>query len=670
MEFSYTLDESWLAGMLGALTMKEGGKSYFVTLDIEDPLDMHVVRRPGRKRDDTKISKKIRAALINRAQELLKSGVTMTSVPKSLPLFRGARVYLRKDSDGRYYTVKYKDGTTCRWDDARRIETRAPVLERVERSFNTALLYSGNGVEEGAGESVHAYLDKMTSEELHRVVIYLTGVSSSITLLRLSKSGKGQDFTPSTYDDAVERLLNELTLLCPTAIQRSTTSPTNTFLVKNGALFLSLRAIILEKASQTERTGTVWDLSERTGREIYYYQQKSAERLLKSQKRGGLVWGPTGIGKTLIVTTFIRGLIADGRMPRYCFYLLPKSALASVSEEFRMEGLPWVHRSMVKAAIGSRVKNGDVELPERTVIFIEHDHVWRGGLPERMTGLLGDSLVVVDEFHKAMAGTKRTTHVINAIRISKHFVGLSATVVHGTDIRPVYKWLEPIVDFEITEANFWTAATAMVSLRAKVEVAVTREEKEAFFTRNEKKEYLALLRGDVGARDFNKAVTLCYAAVTRSMVLDITTLLAEKRGIFSIVKNLATARDMAERMGSVLAPEEIHIITSNTPINLPRDSESPVRLLITTKQNREGYNATKMDAVVQCVIYTNQSVRDQLDGRTVRIGQDSNVLIRTHYAGLLKDAWVRYQRAGSFASALKGIAEEVGVPREQMRHIQ
>ena len=60
-----------------------------------------------------------------------------------------------------------------------------------------------------------------------------------------------------------------------------------------------------------------------------------------------------------------------------------------------------------------------------------------GGLPERITPLWGDSLVVVDEFHKAMAGTRRTTHVINSIRISKHFIGLSATVVYGTDIRPV-----------------------------------------------------------------------------------------------------------------------------------------------------------------------------------------------------------------------------------------
>ena len=87
--------------------------------------------------------------------------------------------------------------------------------------------------------------------------------------------------------------------------------------------------------------------------------------------------------------------------------------------------------------------------------------------------------------------------------------------------------MEPIVDFEITEANFWTAATAMVDLRAKVDVAVTREEKEALFTRGEKRECLGLLRGDVGVRGFNKAVGICYAAVSRSMAADITALLDE-----------------------------------------------------------------------------------------------------------------------------------------------
>jgi superfamily II DNA or RNA helicase len=418
-------------------------------------------------------------------------------------------------------------------------------------------------------------------------------------------------------------------------------------------------------------------MDEDTSRQLYDYQERSIERMLNSieqGRRGSLLYAPTGIGKSVITLKFIRTLMELGRMPKYCLYTLPPSAFNTIEEELILMGLPYRKLQVLK----KDVKNLPVDqegnpifLEPYTVTLVKHDHLKNYGLPEYLSKISHELFFIVDEFHKAMGETIRTSVTLDLVRLCYSFVGMSATVIKSNNLDPVIMWLEQIVDFEVTEQNFWAAANGMISLTVKVPVVTHRYQLEAYFNRTEKTEYDNLMEGRMDPHEFNRAVELCYNTIEREMLTLIEEKLPQRRGIFLIVRNMKMVDRFRDQILSkgLLRTNEIHIITSSTPVNLTPTTKSPIKLLITTPQNSEGYNATKMDTVIESVYFTNQATREQLDGRTVRLGQDHEVEIYTIYAGLLKNVWDRYQQVGSMSLALKGTAKLVGLSRKQLKHI-
>jgi hypothetical protein len=66
--------------------------------------------------------------------------------------------------------------------------------------------------------------------------------------------------------------------------------------------------------------------------------------------------------------------------------------------------------------------------------------------------------------------------------------------------------------------------------------------------------------------------------------------------------------------------------------------------------------------MVTSVYFSNQSTREQLEGRLVRIGQTSDtVYITTFHTGILTYIMKRYEKARTLSEALKGFAKEVDI---------
>ena len=140
-----------------------------------------------------------------------------------------------------------------------------------------------------------------------------------------------------------------------------------------------------------------------------------------------------------------------------------------------------------------------------------------------------------------MGETIRTSVILDLVRLCYSFVGMSATVIKSNNLDPVIMWLGQIVDFEVTEKNFWAAANGMISLTVKVPVVTHRYQIEAFFTRDEKNRYSNLMDGRMDPTEFNQAVEICYNAAERKMLSLVEDKLPQRRGIFLIVRNIKTA---------------------------------------------------------------------------------------------------------------------------------
>lgn len=667
----YTLSDSWLAGMAGVSEVKHGPRVYYASISITDIFSYDVVAKPQRavRGAAQPVDDAIKKAVTTKYIALLEKGIPLAA-PRSLPWLARATVKL---VDGEYM-VRLVGGRTEPWDKLKIVNDTFPVLQRVPRTTLASISYEGKGVEEGADASFDALLDTLEMDVMRRLATFLSGNRSEVEMLKVNKQGYGQELVVKTLDSTIYAFFDELTLLYPAAFARSQTSPTKVFDVLHGPLFWTLKGKILARLRESIPPSVGWKLGkiDKT-RKLFDYQERAAQRMLNTQRRGSILFAPTGIGKTFITLTFIRRSIERGTMPPYCLYTLPASAMSTIKEELQLVGLPYRELDMRKPALRKTEVDSagrKVYLRPYEVTLVKHDHMRLEDLPDFVNNIADRLLLVVDEFHKAMSNSIRTSVVLSVMRLCLHFVAMSATVIRDTHLAPVIAWLEPLVDFEVTDNNFWVAANGMIALTVRVPVVVRRHEEMAHFTAKEEKEYTELLSGRVGMREFNMAIALCYAATERSMISKIKEFLPSKRGVFCIARNKAMAERIMAAMKGVLRDDEMHMVTSATPVNLKADTATPIRLLITTPQHSEGYNATRMDAVVQCVYFSNQTVREQLDGRTVRIGQDKEVDIVTIYVGLLQAVWERYAIAGSISAALKSIAELVGLEQSQMRYIE
>jgi hypothetical protein len=388
----------------------------------------------------------------------------------------------------------------------------------------------------------------------------------------------------------------------------------------------------------------------------------------KEGKRGHLLWIPVGLGKTLIVLYYVKWLIDNHRMPKYFVYTTPPSAIDNTVKELEAFGLPVRQLDMTK-------KGQYKSLEEGVVNLILHDHL---RLNDELTEKAPDTFVVVDEFHKTLNKTQRTSRALEMIRLSDNFIGLSGTVIadpSGKGPEDLVEWLSQIVEFEVTVKNFWVAVGAMISKKVMTRVKIVREEPIAPMTLPEQTEYHSLVPVALGgtndrmsAAQFRRAVEICREACYRGMV-ELCLQLIQTRDpvdqepirVFMIAKDVKSQAMLKERLVQRGLPEQlIYLITKNTPLTYRPEDTQDYRVVITTYNHSTGYTLTKLRVMITSVYFTNEFTREQLEGRLNRIGQNADsIRFYTVHSGLLSATLDRYDKQRNISDAMKSMADPI-----------
>jgi hypothetical protein len=392
--------------------------------------------------------------------------------------------------------------------------------------------------------------------------------------------------------------------------------------------------------------------------------------------RGQFLYLSVGLGKTWIVLSYIKYLLEREELPDYIVYSLPASAIKSVAEEIIAFGLPVRLMIPLKGKKKVDVPKGvevayDCEPEAGVVNLIEHDHLKL--CPQALEEVADQTFFVFDEVHKMLADTQRTSVALQISRLAREFVVLTGTPVIDNKIYRLEPWLEPTVAFEVTERNFWAAATMMVSRKASTGIKTESEEVEAKFTPEEEAMYRRLVPPALGGtagmsrmEDLKKAVDLSYVAADREIVVQVLRMLSEGRGTMVVAateEHQSKLRDALVKSG--VKSGDIFLLGKGASLFLTDDAVAkgkvpPYKVVITTVRHSAGYTLTYLSAYVEGVYPSNQATREQLQGRINRLGSSHELLkYITVHCGLLTFILENHQQARSLSMALGDLAESV-----------
>lgn len=649
-EISYEtkLPESWLAGLIGTIAI---GNNY-VVLRPENIYELVALRRPTRGLKP-ELTDEEREITLQKARDLLRKGYPLLS-SSLLPQFKHAHVYLIDDEYYLEYSgisfrnslqgdkVSRQSGMRKSWHEARHLNYIFPVHQAPILSPSIAIQTYGIGISANSDDRWVKLIEQSSVIVRRRLFHYLQAARSLIELYPISRTGEAQSYTVMPEDSEVNILLHSLAQLYPAAL----TVEKRGFRVGCGSLLWDLAKGILP--APTYYSG--WHIPA-TNRSLWHHQVESLERMKSNQRRGYLLWIPVGLGKTLIVREYLRYLAEMGKLPKYCLYTLPPSALDSVKREF--DG---VRTKVLDFRQGSRSR----VLEAGTINFVYHDHLRMVDLTEQANEIF----FIVDEFHKTLNPTQRTSSALELVRLSTGFIGLSGTIIKDTETQPLIQWLEQVVDFEVTESNYWVAIGALVSKRVQTRVVVERETVEVPLGEDYYSLVPKVLGGSSTQLKFRQALTLSYHAVEE----ELEQLVRDYQAIGEVV--FVVTRDQAhqQRLAVALSDLNVYLIGMNHSLTLLPGDKRGIEVVITTPKYAEGYTLTGSRVMLTGVWFSNQATREQLEGRLNRIGQPSDLIrVITVQAGLLSYVQRRYESARTLSEVMKGFADEIQIPYDELR---
>jgi len=301
--------------------------------------------------------------------------------------------------------------------------------------------------------------------------------------------------------------------------------------------------------------------------------------------------------------------------------------------------------------------------------------------------------------------TLRTSCALECAKLCSDFIALSGTLITNRSTAGLQEWISQLVDFEVTEKNYWVASAAMIAHKFQLtSVREVREVEEVEMTAAERAEYAGCVASQFGGSakhtNFRAAIQVCYQIVERALVAfvlkcfdynvnektDRVEILSieEKKSInspvFLIAKDSAMQSRLAERLEKGYGLR-VFCITGQQSVDLkglPIEQTMLVKgqrtayaydVIITTIRHSTGYTLTACDRMITSVYFSNQATRDQLEGRIARIGQLHEVI---HYnvlhVGLLSYIWQHYEQARSMKVALEDLAKVMNISNEDMRN--
>lgn len=645
--FDYRLDPSWLAGIIGSIEVKHGNNTYIVCLRT-DLSSLVTIRKPRREDKDIKpLDDDEKYQVESQVLSMLEQGITVT-FPDIIPYVGTVTVKL---IDGEYHIL---DGQDTLWDEYINL-TYALPLHSTEPLDPTK--YYGYGVRINHKDFL-SIVDTTDIHVLRRACIYLKSRSNEIHLHKISRDGTGVEYAVSLLDTKVFQLLCTICNFYPGAL---TLIQGKYFKVSNGPLFYTIADHILYKVQGITEI-TRWPLIPGDHRKLREYQEDSVKELIASNNRGSIVWIEVGMGKTLILMTYMKYLIEHNKLPEYVVYTLPTSAIDSIKKELTMFGFPFVEIDMRK----SPSPNTYNILQPLHVNLVPHDHMRRNGLDEQLRSLASKTFFVCDEFHLCLnSNTIRTSLALEIAKLAREFVAMSGTILNSADgLTDLIAWLELVVPFNVNIHNYYVAVGSLISKKVQTNVEIIRQDIDVTMTPTQLQLYKQLvpikLGGTASRINLIEAVKICYEAITPLMVEQAVTLIQQGYTIFMVAKDIAHQDSIYNLALRYLRPEQIFLITRDNPITLTPDYQGPIKLIVTTIKHSSGYTLTKANVMITSVYFSNEATREQLEGRINRIGQTNAITILTYHTGVLSYILEHYKKSRNMSQALKGFAKEVG----------
>jgi superfamily II DNA or RNA helicase len=308
---------------------------------------------------------------------------------------------------------------------------------------------------------------------------------------------------------------------------------------------------------------------------------------------------------------------------------------------------------------------------EYKVNLIEHDHLRL--CEETLASIAPQSIFVIDEVHKALNETKRTSVALSLSHLAEEFIALTGTPIIDSNTYKLIWWLEQIVPFEVNERNFWVAANGMVAKKVNTGVLIEREEITATMTIDEREQYHKLVPPGLGGknstfsqRELRTATDLCYDACTREMIQVTAKTVKEGKGVMVVAHNAQHQSQLLKGLVKKgIKARDIFLLSAGNSIFLTDETveegkEHDYKVVITTIRKSEGYTLTRLKALVTCVYPSNNATREQIEGRINRIGQKAKeVQFFTVHVGILSYIMKRHKDARNLSAILETLADEI-----------
>ncbi len=666
-QVNYNLDPSWISGLIGPMELKLGHTTAIVTLRPDDIHKLIAIKKPTRNaKTIPELTETEKILALEQCWNYLGNGITLNNVPNTLFWLKGSILKYHCEN---YYIYNPSIFSHWRlWEKICETSINFPILESVNNEtdhYEIATRYTGMGIMKDADLLLEKLISETDISVLRRLLVHMIGFKSTIELYKINKRGVGSEYMVTQEDTSVFSFLINMCVLYPGAIQMENSKR---FKITYGPLVWSVRDRVQKKIYETTNIYTRWtNVGDTTGRKMWEHQTDSVKRMIqknKKGKKGHLIWIPVRFGKTLIVLSYLKYLIDNNKMPNYCVYTLPTSALTSIESEVAAFGFQYQILDMTINGKGSKL------LYPNCINIVKHDHMRLNGMDQQLKKHASDMIFINDEFHMTLNQTKRTSIALEVARLSVDFVGMSGTIIQNNNIKDLITWLEQIVEFEITEKNYMVAIGSMISKKLHTRVIVNRHEVNVNFTEDELNKHKSLIPPAMGGSNtnssmtqFRKAADICWSACTRmnaELTLNYIRYGERVMLVAKDINNQVELRNLLIEGG--LDERYIFVIEKDKTINLTYTDPRDYYVVITTHRYSMGYSLSKLGVMITSVYFNNQAAREQLEGRINEPNQlRKSIELITLHCGILTYTLKNHENARSLSQAIKGFADVINM---------
>ena len=679
--FDYTLNDDWIAGLVGPIEVKIGRKQILVTLTGTDSLKFVAIRKPSRNMDinTSKLSAKEEESAIEIAKERLKRGLSLNKASAPAPILEGAIVYYN-DGEDPYYTIKYKNSSKkVRWEKVKKLRFSLPYLQRIEGDMKTVLTHFGKGVEYKAKNQLDLLIKETKVSVIRRVLNYINTYGKIIEINRISRDGGGVYSAVSLLDVPAYQFMLQLSKLYPAAIAPKKFKP-GFFVVNIAPILWWLKAYINDAITEDSELSSHWDKVRFSddARELWEHQKITVNEMLENKNKGKFLWLTVGLGKTAIVLTYLQKIKEQGRLPPYIIYTVPKSAITSIVKEIQRFEVPIniiiplknIKKQKVGySKLGVKISQNCKPKPYH-INIIQHDHLRK--CENTLLDVASESFILFDEVHKTLNDTKRSSVALEIANLSKDFIAFTGTAVVDDKLYKLIKWLKLVVPYEVNIKNFWTAANAMISKKVNTGKKIDGEDVIATFTPEDEKIYTSSVPPALGgtntnpsAQDWKLATDISYKTCTKKMVSLTVKMLKEGKRVMIVAKDSSHMKRIRDRLLSKkVKSEDIYLLQDGsiflTDEEVKKGNIHGYKVVIVPQRKAEGYTLTYLNVMISSVYPSNNARREQLEGRINRISQKSDtVYYRTVHAGILTYILKNHNKAKNLNIALQNLADSI-----------